>query len=158
MSSDVFQGGVTNGAYWYEVIGGMQDFNYARSNAFEITFELSCCKYPNASTMPEHWRLNKEPLIKYLEQAHIGVKGVVRDTDGQPIETASIIVDGINHNIYTTHRGEYWRLLLPGTYRIHAEAWGYQPSEPINVTVDLDKPIILNFTLKQDTYNDQAFI
>ncbi|XP_034196331.2 carboxypeptidase D svr isoform X1 [Osmia lignaria lignaria] len=154
--SDVFQGGVTNGAYWYEVIGGMQDFNYARSNAFEITFELSCCKYPNASTMPEHWRLNKEPLIKYLEQAHIGVKGVVRDTDGQPIETASIIVDGINHNIYTTHRGEYWRLLLPGTYRIHAEAWGYQPSEPVNVTVDLDKPIILNFTLKQDTYNDQG--
>lgn len=60
----------------YEVIGGMQDFNYARSNAFEITFELSCCKYPNASTMPEHWRLNKEPLIKYLEQAHIGVKGI----------------------------------------------------------------------------------
>ena len=53
----------------------MQDFNYARSNAFEITFELSCCKYPTASNMPKYWRLNKESLIKYLEQAHIGAKG-----------------------------------------------------------------------------------
>lgn len=59
----------------YEVIGGMQDFNYARSNAFEITFELSCCKYPNASEMPEYWKLNKESLITYFEQAHIGIKG-----------------------------------------------------------------------------------
>ncbi|XP_076767108.1 carboxypeptidase D svr [Xylocopa sonorina] len=155
-SSDVFQGGVTNGAYWYEVIGGMQDFNYAHSNAFEITFELSCCKYPNASDMPEYWKSNKESLIKYLEQAHIGVKGLVRDIDGQPIEAAAIIVHGINHNVSTTHRGEYWRLLLPGTYYIHAEAWGYQPSEPRNIVVESGEPIIVNFTLRQDTYDDQG--
>lgn len=53
----------------------MQDYNYARSNAFEITFELSCCKYPSGSTIPDQWQLNKESLIKYLEQAHIGIKG-----------------------------------------------------------------------------------
>ncbi|XP_076179264.1 carboxypeptidase D svr isoform X2 [Ptiloglossa arizonensis] len=153
---EIFQGGVTNGAYWYEVIGGMQDFNYVCSNTFEITFELSCCKYPNASIMPEHWILNKESLIKYIEQAHIGVKGLVRDTEGQPIEAAIIIVDGIDHNITTTHRGEYWRLLLPGTYFIRAEAWGYQPSEPINVTVEPGEPTIVNFTLKQDTFDDQG--
>lgn len=59
----------------YEVIGGMQDYNYARSNAFDITFELSCCKYPPGSTIPEQWLLNKESLIKYLEQVHLGIKG-----------------------------------------------------------------------------------
>lgn len=64
--------------YRYEVVGGMQDFNYARSNAFEITFELSCCKYPPGSTIPDQWRLNKESLIKYLEQAHIGIKGNIQ--------------------------------------------------------------------------------
>lgn len=55
---------------------------------------------------------------------YIRILGLVRDANGQLIEAASIVVDGINHNISTTHRGEYWRLLLPGTYSMHAEAWG----------------------------------
>ncbi|KAL2736992.1 carboxypeptidase D [Vespula squamosa] len=151
-----FPGGVTNGAYWYEVVGGMQDYNYARSNAFEITFELSCCKYPPASSMPGHWQLNKESLIKYLEQAHIGIKGLVRDTEGQPVEDASIVVQGIDHNVTTTSRGEYWRLLLPGTYSVYATAWGYRPSEPVNVTVRQNDPTIVNFILKRRSFGEQA--
>jgi len=132
----------------------MQDYNYARSNAFEITFELSCCKFPPGSTIPDQWQLNKESLIKYLEQVHIGIKGkvhhtsfqyirlikrnfiiylflilfagFVRNTDnGNPIERANIVIKGINHNITTTIDGEYWRLLLPGTYSVYATAWGY---------------------------------
>ncbi|XP_043495916.1 carboxypeptidase D-like isoform X1 [Polistes fuscatus] len=151
-----FPGGVTNGAYWYEVVGGMQDYNYARSNAFEITFELSCCKYPPASAMPGHWQYNKESLIKYLEQVHIGIKGLVRDTEGQPVEDARIVIHGIDHNVTTTNRGEYWRLLLPGTYSVYATAWGYRPSEPINVTVRQSNPTIVNFTLIRRSFGEQA--
>lgn len=152
-----FPGGVTNGAYWYEVIGGMQDYNYARSNAFEITFELSCCKYPPGSTIPDQWRLNKESLIKYLEQAHIGIKGFVRDGDnGNPIEKANIVIEGINHNVTTTADGEYWRLLLPGTYSVYATAWGYKSSEPVNVTVLEGIPTILNFTLSRREISNEG--
>jgi carboxypeptidase D len=152
-SDDKFKNGITNGAYWYEVVGGMQDYNYARSNALEITFELSCCKYPYASEMPEQWQLNKESLIQYLEQANTGIKGLVLDTDNKPIEEAEVVVYGINRNVTTTSRGEYWRLLVPGNYIVYAatRSFRYKPSEPINVTVHEGVPTIVNFTLEPAT-------
>lgn len=53
------------------------------------------------------------------------ILGLVTDEDGQPIEAANIVISGIHHNVSTTSRGEYWRLLLPGTYTVYATAWGY---------------------------------
>lgn len=64
----------------------MQDFNYLHSNCFEITFELSCCKYPNASQLEKEWSLNKESLISFIEQIHKGIKGYVVDENNNPIE------------------------------------------------------------------------
>lgn len=57
------------------VTGGMQDFNYLRSNCFEITFELSCCKFPNVTELPSYWADNRESLLKYLELTNIGIHG-----------------------------------------------------------------------------------
>lgn len=123
--NETFTKGVTNGAYWYELNGGMQDFNYAFSNCFELTIELSCCKFPLANTLPEEWRKNKKSLLELIELAQIGVKGLVKDTSGYPIEDAQIIVENIEDKpIRTTSRGEYWRLLDKGIYTIYASAFG----------------------------------
>lgn len=103
----------------------MQDFNYVHSNCFEVTFELSCCKFPQASELKKEWQKNKESLLSFTEAVHWGVKGLVTNKKGKPIQDANIIVQGINHNVTTTARGEYWRLLRPGTYKISAAAYGY---------------------------------
>lgn len=53
----------------------MQDFNYLHSNCFEVTFELSCCKYPLAKELKNEWAKNKESMISFIEAIHWGVKG-----------------------------------------------------------------------------------
>ena len=57
------------------VLGGMEDFNYMFGSCYEVTFELSCCKYPLASTLQTEWNSNKEALLVFMEQVHMGVKG-----------------------------------------------------------------------------------
>lgn len=104
------------------ISGGMQDFNYVHSNCFEITIELSCCKFPRASTLITEWSNNNESLYKFIEASHMGIKGIVKDSNNNPVEAAEIIVEGLNHTVQTTGRGEYWRLLSPGRYRIGVKA------------------------------------
>ena len=65
---DHFEDGVTNGAAWYSVSGGMQDYNYMNSNCFEITIEQGCKKFPEASELPKDWEENKRALIAFLDQ------------------------------------------------------------------------------------------
>lgn len=72
---DGFKDGITNGAYWYDLKGGMQDFNYVKSNTFELTLELSCCKYPPASDLPTEWENNRKALLTFIASAHLGVRG-----------------------------------------------------------------------------------
>lgn len=130
-----FTNGITNGANWYFVQGGMQDFNYIHSNCFEVTFELSCCKYPRAEELPSYWHMNKEAMVAFVEQAHIGISGVVLDEVGAPVKDAHILVDGINHPVSTTQHGRYWRLLTPGQYNVTVKASGFVSPPPTMVTV-----------------------
>ncbi|VDO81939.1 unnamed protein product [Onchocerca flexuosa] len=87
----LFSGGITNGAKWYSISGGMQDFNYLATNAFEITLELSCEKFPDGSLLPKLWEDNKEALIDFIKKIHIGIKGTVMNKiTGEPISNAVI--------------------------------------------------------------------
>lgn len=60
-----------------------------------------------------------------MVQVHKGVKGLVKDSgSGQGIADAVIEVEGINHRVTTAGLGDYWRLLVPGTYTITYSAVG----------------------------------
>ena len=52
--------------------GGMQDYNYVFGGCMEITLELGCCKYPLAGTLEGHWNANRDALLTFLQQVHIG--------------------------------------------------------------------------------------
>ncbi|XP_072050372.1 carboxypeptidase D-like [Amphiura filiformis] len=96
ITSDTFKDGITNGANWYPVPGGMQDFNYLRFNTFELTLELGCDKFPPAARLEEFWEDNKPALIAYMKMAHAGIKGIVVDSYGnEGIYNATISVGKI---------------------------------------------------------------
>lgn len=133
--ADGFPNGITNGADWYSIDGGMQDYNYLRTNCFEITIEQYCYKYPYASELQGIWEANKDALIAYIKEVHKGVKGFVRDENGGAIAGAAISVLDRNHDIVSSLDGEYWRLLAPGRYQIRASASGYGSStQDVNVS------------------------
>lgn len=113
-------------ASWKLISGGMQDFNYVFTNCFEITLELSCCKYPPKSELVAEWHKNKKSLLEYIKQTHIGIKGIVKDLNGYPISNAEMYVQGVEEKpMKTTERGEFWRLLTPGTYNVRVIAFGW---------------------------------
>ncbi|CAF0780087.1 unnamed protein product [Rotaria sordida] len=149
-----FSGGITNGAQWYDVPGGMQDFNYLNSNAFEITLELSCCKYPSATDgiLQKEWDNNKEALLSYMEMSHLGIKGFIRDAKTHTgISGALIQVEGVLHPVRSVKYGAYWRLLLPGLHNITVTASGYLPQTEFNVNVtneNLTNALRLDFNLQ----------
>ncbi|PZC81442.1 hypothetical protein B5X24_HaOG212647 [Helicoverpa armigera] len=85
-------------------------------------------------------------LIKYLAEAHRGAHGFVMDENGNPVERASVKVKGRDVTYHTTKYGEFWRILLPGTYRIDVSAEGYLPQEVEFIVID-SHPTLLNVTL-----------
>ncbi|KAK6192240.1 hypothetical protein SNE40_003744 [Patella caerulea] len=154
---DNFKDGITNGAHWYDVPGGMEDYNYLHSNCFEITVELSCCKYPPVDRLPIEWKNNRESLLAYLEMVNIGVHGfIVDEVSTVGVEEAVIVVEGINHNITSTKHGAYWRLLAPDVYNITVYAPGYDPVYKRDVRIPEGPGLNLNFTLHKTSNTNQS--
>ncbi|CAL8241970.1 unnamed protein product [Merluccius merluccius] len=124
-SSRASKNGIVNGAQWVSFAGGMQDFNYLHTNCFEVTVELGCDKFPAEEELTTVWHDNQEALLAFLEGAHRGIKGLVKDEGGNGIKGARISVRSVRHDVTTAEHGDYWRLLVPGVYIITATAPGY---------------------------------
>lgn len=107
----------------------MQDYNYVYGSCMEITLELSCCKYPHRSELPEFWQQNKNALLAYLNEVHRGVRGVITDTSGASVPSAILKIKGRKIPFRGSSRGEFWRILLPGSYILEVQAEGYHPYE-----------------------------
>lgn len=135
-NSPTFPQGITNGALWYEIWGGMQDWNYRYASCNEVTIELSNTFIPPAANLPGLWDDNRESMLTYLEAVHIGIRGLVTDhATGEPVY-AKVLVAGNAHPVYTDPDvGDYHRMLLPGTYTLHYVAPGYLTKTVLDVMV-----------------------
>ncbi|MCK4547116.1 MAG: T9SS type A sorting domain-containing protein [Candidatus Eisenbacteria sp.] len=147
-NSSSFYHGITNGADWYVIHGGMQDWNYDWLYNKEVTIELNDVKWPSASHLPQLWDDNDEAMAAYIENTLLGVRGLVTDAStGDPL-AATVEVDG-NAWIDRTDPdvGDYHRILLPGTYTLTFAAGGHLPATFAGVVVDGEEATVLDVQL-----------
>ena len=148
-NSSSFYHGITNGADWYHIDGGMQDWNYHYVGSNDVTLELSNNYIPQYSQIPTYWSQNRDSMLAYMATCLIGVRGIVTDaTTGMPL-AATVTVVGRDHEIYTDPDiGDYHRMLLPGTYDLHFEAAEYDPLTVTNVVVSNGPAVRLDVALE----------
>ncbi len=136
-NSSSFSQGITNGYAWYEVNGGMQDWNYYWYNDMDFTIEISQTKWPDASTLSKYWDDNRESLLWFLAQARRGIHGVIRDqATKKPIAGAQVKVTQIAKAVVSsTINGDYHKILSKGIYTVQVTAPGYADRTVSNVEV-----------------------
>ncbi|XP_076898101.1 carboxypeptidase SOL1-like isoform X1 [Bidens hawaiensis] len=147
--SQEFKAGITNGALWYPIYGGMQDWNYIYGGCFELTLEISDNKWPPANELHMIWQYNKRSMLDLVASlVKSGVHGRVFSSDcGEPLP-ASIAIKGINYTIKASETlADYHRLLAPGhQYEVMASMPGYKTR---STTIKMgEEPMTVDFILE----------
>ncbi|XP_051118198.1 carboxypeptidase SOL1 isoform X2 [Andrographis paniculata] len=156
--STEFPQGITNGALWYPIYGGMQDWNYIHHGCFELTLEISDNKWPNASELPTLWEYNRMSMLNLVAGiVKTGIHGrVISSDEGKPLP-ASITLRGINYTIAASKSlADYHRLVAPGqTYEVIVTMPGYKPK---SACVDGDRAVTIDFVLEPAHGNDSQVL
>lgn len=143
-----FADGIVNGAYWYSIDGGMQDWNYRYMSCNEVTVELSYEKTPAAAALPQYWDENREAMLAYVETVHWGVRGVITEVSTKGALSAAVEVAANGQPVFSDpDQGDYYRMLLPGTYALSFRAPGYWTNTVSNVVVEAEQPTELDVQL-----------
>ena len=124
--------GITNGADWYTIGGGRQDYMNGYRQCREVTVECSTDKNPSASYLPSFWNYNHNAMLTYMEECLYGVHGFVYDgsNNNQPLDgvTVTVMDHDDEYSIVSTHEDGYFhRPIKGGTYTFAFEKDGYCP-------------------------------
>lgn len=143
----VFPHGITNGADWYSLYGGMQDWLYENTNSMDITIEVGCNQYPPANMLPQYWQYNKRALLNYIKEVHRGIKGIISDAvTGALLKDVKVKVVNRSHTVTSSMYGDYYRILLPGFHEIIYEHPDYVPHKEF-VSVQATMAQVINIKL-----------
>ena len=146
-----YNNGITNGAQWYTIGGGRQDYMNGYMQCREVTIECSNTKLPSGSQLPNFWNYNFNSIFAFMNQCLYGIHGTVTDIDnGQPLE-ATITITGHDdeYSVVSSHlpAGDYHRPIKGGTYTLTFTANGYYPHQE-TVTVADGETIYLDVQLE----------
>ncbi len=151
---DVTSIGYTNGANWYKVSGGRQDYQTYYKYGREITFEVSSVKRLSTSSLNSYWGYLKGGIISYIEYCQKGLEGYVRDSaTNEPIRAKVWVEnhDGFHSEVYSKpSTGYYYRPILSGNYTISFSAEGYKTKTIPNIQVSSGAVTIQDVILAQD--------
>jgi len=159
--TDVDYSGIIQGADWYSIKGGRQDYMTVFHHGREVTIEISSAKTPSSDQLPNYWNYLKRSFFSYMNQVLTGVYGTVKNADGEAV-MADIIVashDKDSSNVWSdSTNGTYYRLIYPGTYTFTYSATGYntyQQSITINSITDrVEQNIVLTKSTSNIGNND----
>jgi len=146
--------GTTRGYDWYPISGGRQDYMTYFHQAREVTMEISDDKMPPASTLPDYWNYNREALLRYMEECLHGIRGVVSDQWGHPLEA---MVEVVGHDqeqdssmIFTDPDvGDYHRMIDTGSYDLRFSAPGYRDTVVRDVSVKKGQANCIDVDMKR---------
>ena len=150
--TDTYSNGITNGAAWYMIGGGRQDYMNGYAECREETIECSSTKCPSASQMPNFWNINKNAIFAFANQVLYGIHGTVVDAESKaPIGGATITLVGHDDQYSTVStqlpNGDFHRPVKAGTYNVRITKNGYEPYETQvtvadNATVTIEAEMI----------------
>ena len=146
-----YNNGVTNGAQWYMIGGGRQDYMNGYAQCRELTIECSNTKLPSASQLPTFWNYNKNSIFAFVNQCLNGIHGTVVDAESKaPIGGATITLVGHDDQYATVSTqypgGDFHRPVKGGTYNVRITKNGYEAYET-QVTVADNEAVTINAEL-----------
>ena len=147
--------GVTNGADWYQIYGGRQDYMTYFHHGREVTMEISDVKLLSTDQLPALWEYNREALFLYMQECLYGIRGIVTDTLNNLLDARIKILghdaEEDSSYVYTDPDvGDYHRMIDSGTYDVEFYAEGYNRDTVFDVRVDHEKSVRIDVKLKQE--------
>lgn len=137
-----FSGGVTNGADWYVLKGGMQDWSYVWHNDLQITIELSNKKWPRYREIPGYYKDNKESMINYIESVHQGAGfSFANSVSNGSVEISKLSSNGshIPMGSYGFRSGEFFKILPLGDYSFSVSSEGKIKKFDVSVDANINE-------------------
>jgi len=125
----LFSNGITNGADWYRIFGGRQDYVNFFLEGREITLELSEAMLLESDLLEEFWEKNHRSLLNYMSQCMYGIRGTVSDTETDAPLEARIYIPGHDTTYSVVHssgkHGDFYRPIREGAYDLVISSPGY---------------------------------